>query len=84
MISSSEACSVSRNGAVKRLRLQRVNVLLSRARHKLIVVGSWDFFQSRCDEKTPPDAEYVHIGRMMEQMEEARKSGQLARVEVRS
>ena len=62
----------------------RVNVLLSRARHKLIVVGCWDFFQSRCNENTPPDAEYVHIGRMMEQMEEARISGQLARVEVRS
>jgi hypothetical protein len=42
----------------------RMDVLLSRARHKLIIVGSWDFFASRCDVYTPPDAEYAYIGRL--------------------
>ncbi|HEY4940036.1 MAG TPA: AAA domain-containing protein [Rhizomicrobium sp.] len=61
----------------------RMNVLLSRARHKLIVVGSWDFFQTRCDETTSPDVEYAYIGRMMTLMSLAQKEGSLARVERR-
>ena len=49
----------------------RMDVLLSRARHKLIIVGSWDFFASRCDVHTPPDAEYAYLGRMMKLMEKS-------------
>src|SRR5262249_5225840 len=33
----------------------RMNVLLSRARHKLIIIGSWDFFSSRCGPETSLD-----------------------------
>jgi len=58
----------------------RMNVLLSRARWKLILVGSWRFFASRCDAYTPPDAEYAYIGRMMELMDKAKREGRLARV----
>lgn len=58
----------------------RMNVLLSRARHKLIIVGSWQFFESRCDAKSSSSKEeYAYIGRMMSVMEDARKAGSLAR-----
>lgn len=57
----------------------RMNVLLSRARHKLIIIGSWDFFSSRCSELTPPDEEYAYIGRMMSLVAEANQHGHLAR-----
>jgi serine/threonine protein kinase/DNA polymerase III delta prime subunit len=60
----------------------RMNVLLSRARQKLIVVGSWDFFASRCDEFTSPDEEYAYIGRMMEHFGRAERAGYLARVKT--
>lgn len=60
----------------------RMNVLLSRARHKLILVGSWDFFESRCNSQTAPEAEYAYIGKMMSEMVSARKSGHLCRVGV--
>lgn len=60
----------------------RLNVLLSRARHKLIIVGSWDFFESRCDEHTAPDAEYAYLGPMMHQMRIAEKEGKLRRVNI--
>ncbi|MBX3500033.1 MAG: AAA family ATPase [Alphaproteobacteria bacterium] len=57
----------------------RMNVLLSRARHKLIIVGSWDFFASRCDDHTPLDEEYAYIGRMMEFAKSAQEKGTLCR-----
>lgn len=60
----------------------RMNVLLSRARHKLIIVGSWEFFKKRCDEHTPEDAEYAYIGRMMREMSQAQINGHLARIEA--
>jgi hypothetical protein len=60
----------------------RMNVLLSRARHKLIIVGSWDFFASRCDHETPPDAPYAYIGRLMDEASRARADGRLARVDA--
>ncbi|RWD94258.1 AAA domain-containing protein [Mesorhizobium sp.] len=60
----------------------RMNVLLSRARHKLIIVGSWEFFATRCDEKTFADAEYAYIGRMMEEMQNSLTAKHLARVSV--
>lgn len=60
----------------------RMDVLLSRARHKLIIVGSWDFFASRCDVHTPPDAEYAYLGRMMKLMERAVLDKRVARVEI--
>ncbi|MCJ7997490.1 AAA family ATPase [Rhizobium cremeum] len=60
----------------------RMNVLLSRAKQKLIIVGSWDFFKSRCTEHTSPDEEYAYIGRLMHRMEQARESGRLGWVEA--
>lgn len=60
----------------------RMNVLLSRARHKLIIVGSWEFFDSRCDEFTGKDQEYAYIGRMMECMKEAERDGKLKRAPI--
>lgn len=58
----------------------RMNVLLSRARHKLVIVGSWDFFASRCDEHTGEDVDYSYLRRMMEVMTGAERQGDLARV----
>lgn len=58
----------------------RMNVLLSRARHKLIIVGSWDFFNTRFNEFTTSDDEYFYIRNMMEQFGEALSSGTLAKV----
>jgi superfamily I DNA and/or RNA helicase len=60
----------------------RMNVLLSRARHKLIIVGSWEFFRSRCNEYTSPDEEYAYIGRMMKVVERAYNARRLARVDA--
>lgn len=60
----------------------RLNVLLSRARHKLVIVGSWDFFESRCDENTAPDAEYAYLGTLMSEMRAAEKAGKLRRVSL--
>ncbi|MNT16631.1 hypothetical protein D3C72_1517430 [compost metagenome] len=60
----------------------RLNVLLSRARHKLVIVGSWDFFESRCDDNTAPDAEYAYLGTMMSEMRAAEKAGKLRRVNL--
>lgn len=60
----------------------RMNVLLSRARHKLVIVGSWDFFASRCDEHTGEDADYSYLRRMMAVMAIAEREGALARVRV--
>jgi hypothetical protein len=61
----------------------RMNVLLSRARHKLIIVGSWDFFDSRCDEFTGEDQEYAYIGRMMDCMKEAERHNKLKRTAIK-
>jgi len=56
----------------------RMNVLLSRARHKLIIIGSWDFFSSRCGPETSLDEPYAYMKRMMEVMQEANRAGTLA------
>jgi superfamily I DNA and/or RNA helicase len=58
----------------------RMNVLLSRARHKLIIVGSWDFFSSRCDAHTSPDDAHSYLGRMMTILEQGRRGGRVARI----
>lgn len=58
----------------------RMNVLLSRAKQKLIIVGSWDFFESRCNATTSEYDEHAYIGRMMEEMAAAETAGILARV----
>ena len=58
----------------------RMNVLLSRARQKLIIVASLDFFSSRCDEHTPEDAEYFYIGWMMKLMNDLRREGKLKKM----
>lgn len=60
----------------------RMNVLLSRARHKLVIIGSWEFFQSRCDAHTSEDEDYHYLKRMMEVMSSAQKRGELARIRV--
>jgi serine/threonine protein kinase len=60
----------------------RMNVLLSRARHKLIIIGSWDFFKSRVTNETPADAEYAYIGRMMGYLEAACDAGSAKRVDI--
>jgi hypothetical protein len=58
----------------------RMNVLLSRAKQKLIVVGSWDFFATRCDERTSPDAEWAYLGLLMREAVRSQAAGHLARV----
>lgn len=58
----------------------RMNVLLSRAKQKLIIVGSWDFFASRCNVTTSEYDEHAYIGRMMKEMAAAEKAGILSRV----
>ena len=58
----------------------RMNVLLSRAKQKLIVVGSWDFFDSRCNATTSEYDEHAYIGRMMKEMALAEKAGILFKV----
>ncbi|CCV11476.1 putative Superfamily I DNA or RNA helicase or helicase subunit-like protein [Mesorhizobium sp. STM 4661] len=57
----------------------RMNVLLSRAKQKLVIVGSWDFFSSRCNDFTPEEADYAYIGRMMAFMERAQVNRTLVR-----
>lgn len=58
----------------------RMNVLLSRAKQKLVIVGSWDFFASRCDAATHEYEEHAYIGQMMKEMAAAEKAGTLSRV----
>lgn len=58
----------------------RMNVLLSRAKQKLVIVGSWDFFASRCNATTNEYDEHAYIGHMMKEMAAAEKLGKLSRV----
>lgn len=58
----------------------RMNVLLSRARHKIIVIGSWGFFEKRCDEFTSPYEDYAYIADLMRELAQAQEQGRLARV----
>ncbi len=58
----------------------RMNVLLSRAKQKLIIVGSWDFFETRCNAATNEYDEHAYIGRMMKEMIAAEKARTLSRV----
>jgi serine/threonine protein kinase len=55
----------------------RMNVLLSRAKHKLIIVGSWKFFSSRRVDTTTQDDDYYYITEMMAEMDRALKRGTL-------
>lgn len=57
-----------------------MNVLLSRAKQKLIIVGSWDFFETRCNAATNEYDEHAYIGRMMKEMIAAEKARTLSRV----
>lgn len=61
---------------------RRFNVLLSRARHRLIVVGSWRFLETRidCDHEPDDDAELAHIARFVRWMRAAEEAGDMARV----
>jgi serine/threonine protein kinase len=58
----------------------RMNVLLSRAKHKLVIVGSWDFFATRVDARTSADADYAYLGKMTEVMIDLQRQGKLVRV----
>ena len=60
----------------------RMNVLLSRARQKLVIVGSWEFWKTRVNEQTSPDADFAYLGRMMDVLEASKKDGKLARVDA--
>ena len=57
-----------------------MNVLLSRAKQKLVIVGSWDFFASRCDATTSEYEEHAYIGDMMREMKDAEKNRSLSKV----
>ncbi|QCK88710.1 helicase [Phreatobacter aquaticus] len=61
----------------------RMNVLLSRAKHKLVIVGSWDFFASRCDENTSDYDEHAYIGRLMDELGKAEKANTVFRVKYK-
>jgi len=58
----------------------RMNVLLSRARQKLVVIGSWDFFDTRCDDFTGPDDEYAYLEKLMGEMKRAESVGHLVKI----
>ena len=58
----------------------RMNVLLSRARHKLVIVGCREFFDTRVDAKTFEAAEYAWLGRLMSTLRTAEKAGRLGYV----
>jgi serine/threonine protein kinase/DNA polymerase III delta prime subunit len=62
----------------------RPNVLLSRARQKLVIIGSWEFFKSRCTESTSEYDEHFYVGRMMAAMEAAEATGKLARIRMKA
>lgn len=55
----------------------RMNVLLSRARHKLIIVGSWDFFGSRVTEGISDASEFYWLKRLTTVLADARTAGTL-------
>jgi len=58
----------------------RMNVLLSRAKQKLVIVGSWDFFNSRCNKHTSEYDEHAYIGQMMKVMKASETAGILSKV----
>src|SRR5690606_2945670 len=55
----------------------RLNVLLSRARHKLFIVGSWDFFETRVPEGTSESSDIYWLKRLMNVLSNARDQGAL-------
>lgn len=61
---------------------RRVNVLLSRARHKLVLIGSWNFLTSRIDCSTEPheEDELAHIGRLMRWLNSEVAAGRASRI----
>lgn len=61
---------------------RRVNVMLSRARHKLILVGSWRFLESRVgwDRQMDDDEELVHVQRLIAWLKDQESRGRVARV----
>ena len=64
---------------------RRVNVLLSRARHKLVLVGSWNFLTSRIDCTVDPreEEELAHIARLMRWLADNILTGRVARIPFR-
>jgi AAA domain/Protein kinase domain len=65
---------------------RRFNVLLSRARHKLVLVGSWNFLSSRVDCSVEPneEEELAHVARLMRWLSDEQKAGRVKRVPVNS
>lgn len=61
---------------------RRVNVLLSRAKQKLVIVGSWDFLASRVDCTVEPgaDEKLAHIARFVRWLTDQEQLGRVARV----
>lgn len=62
---------------------RRFNVLLSRARQKLVLVGSWNFLVSRVDVSSEPNEEdeLAHITRLMRWLIAEEKRGRVKRVQ---
>jgi hypothetical protein len=61
---------------------RRFNVLLSRARHKLVLIGSWNFLASRVDCSAEPheEEELAHIARLMRWLVRGQNAGRVRRV----
>lgn len=59
---------------------RRVNVLVSRARHKLVLIGSWNFMESRIDCSVEPNGEeeLAHIARLIRFLKHGRQTGSVA------
>jgi serine/threonine protein kinase len=56
---------------------RRVNVLVSRARHKLVLIGSRSFLESRidCSIEPNPEDELAHVARLMRYLRQAERLG---------
>jgi superfamily I DNA and/or RNA helicase len=60
----------------------RLNVMLSRARRKLILVGCWDFFAKRATPEAwkDPENKLHHIATVFHELEEAMRNGTACKV----
>jgi hypothetical protein len=64
---------------------RRFNVLLSRAREKLVLVGSWNFLASRvdCSKEPREEEELAHITRLMRWLNSEQESGRVSRISAK-
>ncbi|HEX8555450.1 MAG TPA: AAA domain-containing protein, partial [Sphingomonas sp.] len=60
----------------------RLNVMLSRARHKLVVVGSWAFLENRFEPGSPPDPEdpLWHLHQFLDEFAQLEDAGKARRI----